>query len=396
MLKSIIAFFLVGIPIFANCIEPPEYKNAQVQNNNSFAFELFKQTIDAESNGLISPLSISTALAMTYEGARGRTAVEMRKTLNFNKNRDIHHTEFTQLLEFFADFDTVFLHIANALIAQEDYTFAEDYFRNMEAYRAQVQYANFRNDLQREAARKALNNWVYKQTNNKIEDLLKANHLNSLTRLVLVNAIHFKLDWLIAFPEKRTRQMIFYSTPKQSIVPYMHSREKYSYTEDSICQIIELAYKDSLASMLIFLPKNNISNCDFIKEYFTHSYFSKNLSNLIQNQVDLLLPKFSYVAEYELKEPLKNLGMLRAFNHSANFKGISGNRMLMIDQVVHKTFIEVNESGTEAAGATAVIIREKNAPIEKPIFFNANRPFVYVIRENLSGSILFMGSLMQP
>lgn len=368
----------------------------RTNETNEFAFKLMSETFSDDDNDLISPFSISVALAMTYEGARGSTSKEMSKALHFNKRRKKHHSEYINILNYFNKINSEVLSTANALMAQEDYSFVDDYFSLMKEYGANVQYANFKDDLQREAARKALNNWVMSKTNDKIENLIKQQHLDRLTRLVLVNAIHFKADWQISFPEKRTRQMVFYGKPKQAIVQFMHGRENYNYAEDSICQKLELSYKDSIASMIIFLPKDNTELSYLIQNVFSNNYLSNTINEFEKKQVDVIIPKFTYESEYELKEPLKTLGMIKAFDHQANFKGISGNKMLMIDEVVHKTFIEVDETGTEAAGATAVIVREKNAPADKLIFFNANRPFFYLIRENSTGSILFMGTIVKP
>lgn len=369
--------------------------NSRMSKTNEFAFELMTETYTDNDNSLLSPFSISVALAMTYEGARGSTAREMRNTLNFERKRKNHHNEFIKVLNHFNSINKNVITTANALMAQEDYGFLDKYFELMQEYGANVQYANFRDDLQREAARKALNNWVMSKTNDKIENLIKQDHLDHLTRLVLVNAIHFKANWQISFPENRTRQMVFYGKERQVIVDFMHGRDYHNYAEDSICQILELSYQDSIASMIIFLPKENTELKYFVNNVLSNDYLCNTIKQLENKQVNVIMPKFSYESEYELKEPLKSLGMIDAFSHKANFRGISGNKLLMIDEVVHKTFIELDETGTEAAAATAVIIREKSAPADKPVFFNANRPFFYLIRENSTGSILFMGSIVK-
>ena len=392
-----IRFVLLGAIILSSLsLWAGNNKKSLVERNNEFAFELFPDLVSPNRNEIISPISISTALAMTYEGARMRTASEMRTALHFEKNRKNHHKEFADLMFYYKNMKQQYLHISNALMAQEDYVFRGDFFALMKDYLAEVQYADFRNDFHREAARKALNNWVFTHTNETIKELIKPNNIDALTRLILVNAIHFKSDWQISFPPKRTRQMIFYSKPKQSIVHFMHSREEYSYTEDSTCKVIELMYKDSLASMIVFLPKGNIPIEEFAKSEFSYDYYLKTLNTLESRKVDVLLPKWKYSADYSLKEVLKQMGMKRAFTFRANFKGITGNKMLFISDVIHKSFIEVDETGTEAAGATAVIMREKRASASKPVFFNANRPFLYLIRDNKKGSILFIGTVVKP
>ncbi len=365
-----------------------------IDRNNDFAFSFFSKISEKEKeNVFISPFSISTALAMTYEGARWTTAWEMGRVMRFNKSREHSHKEFTELLGFYRNLKHNFLSIANAAVAQEKYEFLPSYFESLEAYNALLKSADFYNDENREKARKMINQWAYDNTNGKIEELLNQTALNALTRLVLLNAIHFKADWQIPFPVENTVTLPFHSPGTKTEAEFMHVREKFSYYQNEDVQMIELNYLDSIASMFIILPSHEIDFNEFLSN-FGRDYFYDAIDNSQEVTVELSLPKFKLDTEYELKEYFIEMGMIRAFNVNANFSGMTGKRDLLIDEVIHKAFIEIDEKGTEAAAATAVIMREKSAP--RPIGMNVNRPFVFLIRENVKGSILFIGKITNP
>ncbi len=365
-----------------------------VSNNNTFAFKLFAEVSSSDTtNVFISPISISTALSMTYDGAKWRTAKEMRNTLGFSKNQTQSHDEFTELLAHYKNLKTSLFTIANAAVAQDNYTFLDSYFKTLEEYGAVIKTANFIDNDEREKARNEINEWVLENTNNKIEELLDKNSISELTKLVLLNAIHFKAKWKYDFPEDRTRQMVFYHPSRQYIGSFMHNRQDYNYFGDEKIQVIELPYEDNQASMFIFLPGDSVDVENFIANLNYEEFMS--LSSKCEFQkVDLLLPKFKVESRYKLKETLMEMGMVKAFTGKANFNKMNGRSDLMIDNVIHQSFIEVDEQGTEAAAATAVVVREKSG---KPVtYMNINRPFVYVIKDNVKNSVLFIGKLVNP
>jgi serpin B len=365
-----------------------------VENNNKFAFELFAElSREDTTNIFISPISISTALSMTYDGAKGKTAKEMRQTLGFTKDQDDSHKEFTELLLHYRNNENSIFTIVNAAFAQEKYTFLESYFELLKDYGAIIKQADFMDDAKREQARLEINQWVMDNTNDKIEELIDKSSIDKMTRLVLLNAIHFKADWKYAFPEDKTRQMVFQHPSRQYIGTFMHLREKFNYRANEQITVIELPYKDDVASLYVLFPCDTCNIDDFIQS-LTSQQFEELTSNLDNTLIDLLIPKFKIEAKYKLKKPLQNLGMETAFTLKANFKRMTGKSDLYIDDVIHQSFIEIDEKGTEAAAATAVVVREKSAP--QVTYVNLNRPFVFVIKEKYKNSVLFVGKFMNP
>lgn len=382
------------LSLFVISVAFAQTKTNIVNNNNEFAFELFAKICETDTmNVFISPISISSALSMTYDGAKGKTAKEMRSTLKFTKNQDESHREITELLGHYRNNKQSIFTIVNAAVAQEKYKFLESYFALLKDYGAIIKTADFKDAVKREDARQQINKWVMDNTNNKIEELLDQSSLDEMTRLVLLNAIHFKADWATAFPEEQTRQMIFYGEKRQYISAFMHMRGKLRFYKNDDFLIIELPYKDNQASMYIIQPKEEILINDFCKDLNYASF--TNMENLLTEQlVDMQMPKFKIEAKYKLKNPLMAMGMVTAFTNSANFNKMNGRSDLMIDEVIHQSFIEVDEKGTEAAAATAVVVREKSA--QQPVYINLNRPFVFLIKENFKGSVLFLGKFNNP
>lgn len=392
-MRLIIMIIILSVST-GNIINAEESFENLIDRNNDFAFDFFiKISEKQKENVFISPFSISTALAMTYEGARWATALEMSRVMRFSKSREHSHKEFTELLGFYRNLKHNFLSIANAAVAQEKYEFLPSYFESLEAYNALLKSADFYNDENREKARKAINQWASDNTNGKIEELLNETALNALTRLVLLNAIHFKADWQIPFPVENTVKLPFHSPESKIEADFMHVREKFKYYQNDEVQMIEINYKDSIASMFVILPSHEIDFNEFLGS-FNRDFFYEAVKESQEITVELGLPKFKLDTEYELKEYFLEMGMIRAFNVNANFSGMTGKKDLMIDEVIHKAFIEIDEKGTEAAAATAVVMREKSAP--RPVGMNVNRPFIFLIRENVKGSILFIGKITNP
>jgi serpin B len=387
-------FLVCGISLLILTTAFAQTKTNIVNNNNDFAFELFVKICESDTtNVFISPISISSALAMTYDGAKGKTAKEMRFALKFSKSQEESHKEITDLLSYYKNNKQGIFTIVNAAVAQEKYEFLESYFALLKDYDAIIKTADFKDATKREEARQQINKWVMDNTNDKIKDLLDKTCLDEMTRLVLLNAIHFKADWKFAFPEDQTRQMIFYGEHRQYISSFMHIREKFKFYKDEDVMIIEIPYKDDQASMFIIVPKEGTKINDYCKN-MNYSYFANLESKLTEQLIDIQMPKYKIEEKYKLKDQLEAMGMLQAFTNSANFNKMNGRSDLMIDDVIHQSFIEVDEKGTEAAAATAVIVREKSAP--QPIFININRPFVFLIKENLKGSVLFLGKFNNP
>jgi serpin B len=322
----------------------------------------------------------------------------MASTLHFPEKQDRLHPALAALLRELNDGGDkrgYQLSVANALWGQQGYPFREDFLKlNRDHYGAGLQHVDFKSAT--EAARQTINAWVEKQTRDRIKELLKTGVLDTDTRLVLTNAIYFKGDWVSPFDKQRTREEEFQITARDKVrVPLMNRKGDYKYLKGETFQALELPYSGQHLSMVIFLP----SKVDGLPEFekgLTADKLSDWIGNLRrQHDVLLTMPKFKMTSEFQFKEVLSKMGMRQAFDPTrADFTGISPTRELYISAVVHKAFVDVNEEGTEAAAATAVVVKTEAAAVT-PVF-RADHPFLFVIRDNRSGSILFLGRVSNP
>ena len=416
LLTMIVALLLASVTIMAGCITeegndeesiPPTYSvidkemNEYVSSCNEFAYEMYKQLVNSDDNVFFSPYSISTALGMAYEGARGDTASEMANVLDFPKNdqvrRDMVKDVQSQLNKDGTSYD---LSAANAYWLKKDKNLEEEYRNVIESYYlAHGRELDFDNDL--EGSVNEINEWVAKETNDKIKDLLSTSDITPLTYLILTNAIYFKADWIYQFDASATKEMSFYKTDGEEIItPMMHmcdESKKLNYASNSDVQLLQLPYKDEELSMLILLPKEN--DIASFETKLDHEYLSTLKDEISAKWIDLYLPKFKFEQKYRLENALSYMGMPTAFGMAADFSGITTDTELYIDKVIHQSFVEVNEEGTEAAAATAVVMAEKSGggPSKpKPIEFRADHPFIFLIEHKDTGQILFMGKVEDP
>jgi len=352
-----------------------------------------------DGNLFFSPESISTALAMAYAGARGSTASEMAAALHFTLPPDRLHPVMAALLgSLNAAHPGYQLRVADALWAQKDYAFLDDFLKlTTSAYGAGFHPVDFK--AAPEAVRLTINQWVEKQTESKIKDLLPPRSVNSNTKLVLTNAIYFKGNWQTQFDKASTKDEDFQLSTAQTIkAPLMHLQDKFRYFNGGTFQALDIPYKSGELSMIVLLP-NDAGGLPALEQSMTAANVQQWLNQLRPGQkVILTLPKFKMSRQFELAGSLGALGMTQGFQQGkADFSGMTGNRELWISAAIHKAFIDVNEEGTEAAAATALAIESmamaRNAP---PIVFRADHPFVFLIRDNPSGSILFMGRVADP
>lgn len=247
-----------------------------------------------------------------------------------------------------------------------------------------------------EPTRQTINQWIEEKTKDKIKELIKPGRLTTLTRLVLTNAIYFKGRWMSQFKKESTRPESFeLISGDKAEVPMMNQAKEFNYSENETLQILEMPYEGDKLSMVVLLPKEkkgikgleNLLNAENLKNW---------ISTLRQQEVIVWLPRFKMTSEFIMNEALKSLGMVDAFDMKlADFSGMTPDPVLYISEVIHKAFVDVNEEGTEAAAATAVITREAAMPEPKPVF-RANRPFIFIIRDKSSDSILFIGRVMDP
>ena len=368
--------------------------------NNRFAFSLYnKLRLGDTGNLFYSPFSISTALAMTYAGARGETALQMSKTLNFPTGGNFHR-EYRNMLQKICSgkVNSITLDIANGLWAQKDFTFLDSYFDLVKTnFGSELRNVDFKDPGEREATRHEINTWVEKITREKIKDLLDPTNLDSSTRLVLVNAIYFYGNWALPFAKNSTRPGDFFSTGDNTLkVPFMNRTGRYSFFENTAMKVIELPYKDNAASMLIFLP-NEKEGLDKFENSFNYKFYTEAVTSFQMAEVSLSLPKFKTGKRICLEDILAKMGMPFAFSPlKADFSGMTGKNDLYISGVIHQAFINVDEKGTEAAAATAVVMAKGAARIPEIKFFIADHPFIFLIKDNASGSILFMGRITSP
>jgi serpin B len=339
---------------------------------------------------------------MTFAGAAGSTADQMAGTLHFDLEDGALHAAFNAYaldLEARANADvdgTPFeLSIANSLWGQEGFAFRPEFLDLLaENYAAGMRLADFVADP--EASRQVINRWVSDETRQRIEDLIPEGAIDEMTRLVLANAIYFKASWMSSFDPDATAREPFHLLSGDTVdVPMMHADESYRYLVADGYQAIELPYQSGEMSMVILLPDGG--RFAAFEDTMGLDVLEQALGQMAYGPVRLGLPRFTYESEFSLRDALEGLGMTDAFDPDrADFSGMDGNRDLYIASVLHKAFVAVDEKGTEAAAATAVIMGVTSAPIGEPITITVDRPFIYLIRDGQTGGILFLGRVVDP
>jgi serpin B len=372
-----------------------------VAGNNRFALDLYHElSAKPDQPVFFSPYSISTALAMTYAGARGDTATEMAKTLHFTLPEEQLQSAFgsamKQLTAAAPDHGYQF-RIANRLWGQTGYHFLDSFLKiTRDDYGAELSQLDFN---QTEQARATINAWVEQQTNDKIKDLIPPGAVDHDTRLVLTNAIYFKGDWQLPFNKDLTQTSPFYPTAKKAAqVQMMYQEKSFKFARSADALILEMPYKSGDLSMVVVLP-TKVGGLAAFEKTFTADTYASQIAPLPRKEVRVWLPKFKATQESQLGQTLSAMGMPSAFSPSkADFSGMDGERNLFISKVLHKAFVDVDEKGTEAAAATGVIMAPTAAfrPRQEPEEFKADHPFIYIIRDTRSGIILFMGRYTGP
>ena len=367
---------------------------------NDFSFSLTETLGSKYDNLVFSPYSISSALAMTWAGASKNTAEEMGKVLHFSGPPENIHLAFRSLagqLELIDEPGMTLLTVANALWAQEDYRFLKEY-TDLTAgyYNAGLNNLDFTNAASCEQSRKIINQWVGERTNYKILELIGPGMLTPLTRLVLTNAIWFTGPWIHPFDMQNSSQGVFKVSPGMTAtVTYMKQVSGFGYYEDNDLQAVALPYQGNDIAMLVVLPRIQ-KDLKQSPAGLSGRLFDQIISNLARTEVDLSFPRFKTETEINLNQPLQTMGMQEAFNRDADFSGMTGNKDLFIDFIIHKAFIDVNEKGTEAAAATGLGMALKSGYMGEPVLFTADHPFQYFIYHRESGLILFHGRFIKP
>ena len=368
------------------------------ENNTAFALDLYHQLRNEDGNIFLSPYSISVALAMTYAGARRETESQMARVLHFEQTDESLHAAFANLQAKLAEAESqggIQLKVANSLWPQAGYAFLSDFISLIQThYGVTITPVDYGDT---ETARKTVNEWVEGKTEKKITNLIPLGVFNALTRLTLVNAIYFKGNWADKFDPKLTKRGDFWSPQGKANAAMMSRTDEYNYADTGSLQILELPYAGNALSMLILLPKEKDGLAD-LEGQLTPAFFEEATAKLFQQQVVVFVPKFKVEAAFKLNETLIKMGMSDAFDaNKANFAGMDGDEKgLFISAALHKAFIDVNEEGSEAAAASAIVMQLRSAPSQRPPVFRADHPFLFLIRENQAGSILFLGRVVKP
>jgi serpin B len=394
MRRSLTRFALVLLTLFALPAAAEDTARAVTDGNTAFALDLYAKLSAKPGNVFYSPYSISMALGMTWAGAKGATADEMAKTLHFGS--DVHAGFAALNKRLLGQQPGYQLSIANRLYVQQSYQLLDAFTAvTKEQYLAPVEQVDFA----KPETRKHINGWVEDQTNKRIKDLIGEGVLTRLTRLVLVNAIYFKGTWATAFDKKSTRPQPFMSGGKKFDVPMMFRSMPHSarvrYGEADDVQVLELPYQGGDVAMVVLLPRKR-DGLTALEKKLDAAKLNQLVGALRSSEVDVSLPRFRVEQSLALASTLQEMGMPQAFSEQvADFSGMSGKKDLYISAVIHKAFVEVNEEGTEAAAATAVVMTTKGMAEPSPTF-RADHPFIFALRDTKSGSVLFLGRVDDP
>jgi serpin B len=372
-----------------------ELENRTISINGSinfFAVDLYRELAKNDGNIFFSPFSVETALAMAYEGARGRSAEEIANVLHLPENESVRLNGFRSLILSLNSEDTSYtLSTANGLWVQTGYPIKREYVEMIGFYYlSELHTVDFAGNPAK--AEKEINRWAEERTDGRIRNLVSG--LSPDTRLVITNAIYFKANWSSRFNPSKTHNGTFFFPGGSVVVPFMEQAGLFNYAEGDSFQALELPYEGERLSMVILLPKE-VGGLGKLEANLTPQFLDGVIKSLRREKVEVVIPKFRFETSYRLRDVLMDMGMRSAFLN-ADFSGIS-DEPLVVSQVVHKAFISVAENGTEAAAATAVTMTLAASPeVEKPKLFKADHPFIFFIYDRETGTVLFIGRLVNP
>jgi serpin B len=375
-----------------------------VSGNTAFACDLYGQLKARKGNLFFSPLCITLALTLPYAGAKGETAKQMKQALRFSAAGENPHASLAVLLSdikanILLSGPNMRFRFANALWLQKDVSLLEPFREILEKYYdSSVFHVDFADDEQ--TAREKINAWAADATAGKITKIVDAGTLGSLTRLVLANAVYFKGSWSSPFPADNTEEDDFFTPAGKVKVPFMRQKDYFRYLETESLQILELPYGEGHASMLVLLPRKEPGSLAGLEKSLSPNNLARWREALAKegerlSEVVVSLPKFTFSFGASLTPVLTALKMRDVFGAKADFSGMTEEQGIRIGDMLHKAYVEVNEEGTEAVAVT-VDMATAAGPKPPAFVFTANRPFVFIIRENVTGSILFMGRLTNP
>jgi serpin B len=383
-------------------VDHEKSRTAVVEGSNQFAFDLYARMRSDNGNLFFSPASISTALAMALSGASGETAAQMAKTLHFEMPKDQLDAALRDLLASWkanGKKQGFQLSLANRLWAQTGQPFLPAYLTVTRTdYGAELARLDFAHHA--EDSRETINQWVEDETAGKIKNLILSAVQLGRARLVLTNAVYFKGDWTDPFKKNLTKNQDFHVSAGRTVkASLMHGRHNFRYAESDGLQVLELPYGDRSLSLVVLLPENK-EGLAKLEERLTFANWQHWTQSLVSREVIVFLPRFKTTTQFEMNPTLQSLGITSAFSpEMADFSGMTGSRDFYISAVLHKAYVDVNEEGTEAAAATGIIMRPTAMRIprpEQPPVFRADHPFVFAIRDNRNGAVLFIGRLADP
>ena len=400
-LKSVFLTGMVVLLVFAFFgsadAESKPFDDKAVRAVNSLAFDLYAKLKTGKGELCFSPYSISSAFAMLYAGASGDTAAEMEKVFKYD---DGIHESNGALMERLnkTPASAGELRVANSIWPMKSYSFLKSY--------TDLLHRNYGTDVtpldymsSPEPSRRRINKWVEDKTKNRITDILAVGSIVPDTRMVLVNAIYFKSKWMHTFHEDMTTDADFYlSNGKTTMVKMMNGTDSYRYAEPEGLQVLELPYWGGVYSILLLLPEDK-DGLPSLERRMSEKLFTDIRTKLSTCKVNVFLPKFRVESTFNVGETVGALGMKMAFSKQADFSKMNGQMDLFVSSAVHKAFVEVDEKGAEAAAATAIVVNGLTAMPEKPnkmVVFRADHPFIFLIHDNASGIILFMGRVTKP
>jgi serine protease inhibitor len=408
IVKPSAAVFLLLTLIFMSCsktsdelptepvpIELTQDQVTMIESGNSFAFDIFRQVMKSageNENVMISPMSISYALSMTLNGANGATRDSMLKALRLSGiTPDAINNSCKDLTEALLSVDKrVLMSIANSVWVENNFTVKKAFINILTKY-YDAESKTF--DINDASAPDKINAWIEDKTNGLIKQMI--DKLEDNTVMLLINAIYFKGKWKSQFDESKTVEMPFYKTGSSQInVPMMKQEIEFSVYEGNGFVLAEFPYGQGNFVMDVILPNDHSGLSSAIAQV-SDANFSGWINQMSERKIDLSFPRFKYGFKKELKEVLSDMGMKIAFNDGADFSNISDQYDLLINDVTHQSFIETNEEGTEAAAATVVGIGVTSMP-PSPLVYKMDHPFMYIIRETTTNSIIFMGRVADP
>jgi serpin B len=397
-MKSLFSMVMVA-GVWAGYVQADDESIKQlVEGNRQFATQMYRALAQGEENLFFSPHSISVALAMTYAGARGDTEMQMSDALCFPFGQDVLHPIFGELekrLQQNRSGSGVEVWSANSLWPHKRYTFLPEFLDVVSTYyQSEVIPSDFHDP---DRVRKEINTWVEGKTRDKIKDLIPPGALTPMTKMILVNAIYFKGDWLKAFKKTATREEPFFHGAAATRVPMMQGKIPARIVELPDLQVLELPYQGNEVVMLIALPRAT-NGLAAIEKKLSPKFLAAWEAGMEASDVQVSLPRFTMTGQFSLNDVLMKKGMTDAFDpEKADFSGMDGLiKNLYISDVVHKAFVDVNERGTEAAAATGVIMTTRAMMPRTIPSFRADHPFLFMIKDRTCGSILFMGRLVAP